>query len=299
MTTMGRPVSDQEKSYSNVTIGPKTNNKKPVDDSRQKEMLLNKLTGYKPKNDLYADAKTKGQMGKDEFLKLLTYQLQNQDPHNPMDQKEMSGQLAQFSQLEQLANLNTKFDGLTRNQNVEDKFYGASFLGKEVVTTGSSLKLTEDGASADVLYTLPKEASKVLVRVFDNNNAMVGEMWKENIGRGNQTATWDGVMLDGQPSAKGDYRVQVYAWDQNAEPIQVETKVKGVVQSVFFENGENVLMVDGKKVFLRDVDSFHTPGHGKVSQDRQPVAASLSQIETARQILMHQNCLLRKMMFLN
>src|SRR5690606_7423953 len=49
-------------------------------------------------------------------------------------------------------------------------------------------------------------------------------------------------------------------WDEASEPINVETKVTGIVESVFFENGETVLQVDGKKVFLRDVDSFHMPG---------------------------------------
>ena len=49
-------------------------------------------------------------MGKDEFLKLLTVQLKNQDPMNPMEQGKMAAELAQFSQLEQLSNLNTSFD---------------------------------------------------------------------------------------------------------------------------------------------------------------------------------------------
>ena len=200
-------------------------------------------------------------MGKDEFLKLLTVQLQNQDPLNPMKQDKMAAELAQFSQLEQLSNLNKKFDGLTKNQGVQDKFYGASFLGKEVVTTGATLKYEGEGTDADILFTLEKPASKVLVRIFDNSNNMVGEMWKENIGRGNQTFSWDGIQLDNTEAGAGEYRTQLYAWDQFADPIDVKTKTTGTVESVFFENGETVLKVDGKKVFLRDVDSFHNGGN--------------------------------------
>lgn len=261
MPEMGKTVNNAARQFANVKMAPRKNQRSgEVSEDQKREQLMNKLTGYKPKNDLYVDGKTHNKMGKDEFLKLLTYQLQNQDPLKPMDQKDMSAQLAQFSSLEQLTNLNTKFDGLQKNQNVEEKFFGASFLGKEVVTTGSSLDVKEDGQPAEILYALPQRADKVLVRVFDQNNAMMGEIWKEDVGQGSQSVTWDAVMLDGQTAAKGQYRTQVYAWDSNAEPIDVKTQVKGTVESVYMENGETVLKVDGKKVFLRDVASFHMPG---------------------------------------
>ncbi len=263
MPTMGKPLTAEEMRYRNVRMGAEArvkNLSKEQIEQKQKEKLLNKLTGFKPDNKLYVDGKTHNKMGKDEFLKLLTVQLKNQDPMKPMEQNKMAAELAQFSQLEQLSNLNTKFDSLVDDKGVKDKFYGASFLGKEVVTTGSSLEFSgKEGESADILYHLPKPAEKVLVRVFDDKNNMISEEWKENIGRGNQTFTWDGQSLDGATAIAGTYKTQVYAWDESSEPIIVKTKNTGIVESVFFENGETVLKVDGKKVFLRDVDSFHTP----------------------------------------
>jgi flagellar basal-body rod modification protein FlgD len=271
MPQMGKPISNQERAYQNVTMAPKRRAlPTPAEQlsneeiaSKEKKRLLNKITGFKEKNDLVVDGTKHNRMGKDEFLRLLTVQLQNQDPMNPMKQEKMAAELAQFSQLEQLSNLNEKFDGLTKNQHAQDKFYGASFLGKEVVTAGSSLKFEGEGTEADILYTLPKPADKVLIRVFDGRNNMVGEMWKENIGRGNQTASWDGMQLDQSISAPGEFTTKVFAWDRFADPIDVQTKSTGIVESVFFENGETVLKVDGKKVFLRDVDSFHNPGAKK------------------------------------
>src|SRR5690606_35259803 len=120
------------------------------------------------------------------------HQLQNQDPMKPMDQEKLGADLAQFSQLEQLTNLNSKFDKFGQNAQTQDQFYGASFLGKEVVTTGNSMKIKEDGGAGDIIFNLEKDASKVLVRLYDSKNTMVGGMWKENIGRGNQTFNWDG-----------------------------------------------------------------------------------------------------------
>lgn len=270
MPQMGKPITYEQRSLNNVQMTPRgfsnrvdpndaRNNAKKVSD-REKEHLINRIQGYKKKNDLIVDGSKHNKMGKDEFLKLLTVQLENQDPTNPMKQEKMAAELAQFSQLEQLTNLNSKFDGLTKNQQVQDKFYGASFLGKEVVTTGSSMKFEGEGSDADILFTLPKPASKVLVRVFDQSHNMVGEMWKENIGRGNQTVSWDGMQLDNTVSAAGEFTTKVFAWDKYADPISVATKSTGIVESVFFENGETVLKVDGKKVFLRDVDSFHASG---------------------------------------
>lgn len=260
MPSMGRPLSSQERSFNDVSIAPRAVSNSKEMNAKEKERLLNKISGYQAKNDLYVDGKKHNKMGKDEFLKLLTHQLQNQDPMKPMEQGKMAAELAQFSQLEQLSNLNSKFDSLNQNAKVEDKFYGASFLGKEVVTSGRSLEFKGEGTDADVLFTLPKPASKALVRIYDKNKNMVGEIWKENLGRGNQNVTWDGTQLDGAISGAGEFSVNVLAWDDFAEPMEVQTKVKGQVDSVFFENGETVLLVDGKKVFLRDVDSFHSPG---------------------------------------
>lgn len=263
MPEMGRPINHQERSFDNVQMAAPR--RRPVDldnakqvSAKEKERLINKIQGYKKKNDLIVDGRTHNKMGKDEFLKLLTVQLQNQDPTSPMKQEKMAAELAQFSQLEQLTNLNEKFDGLSKNQHIESKFYAASFLGKEVVTSGSSMKFAGEGKESDILFTLPKPASKVLIRVFDKKNNMVGEMWRENIGRGNQSVSWDGMQLDKTYSAAGEFSTKVFAWDQFADPISVATKSTGTVESVFFENGETVLKVDGKKVFLRDVDSFHT-----------------------------------------
>lgn len=250
MPGIGRPQTFQKNDFKDVQMAPKS--KKNLDNK-----LIDKLTGFKENGNMYVDGKTHNKMNKDGFLKLLTFQLQNQDPMKPMENGKISGELAQFSQLEQLNNLNTKFDQLNKNAAVEDKFYGASFLGKEVVTSGSSLNYEGDGKDADILFTLEKPASKVLIKVLDSKNNIVNEIWKENLGRGNQTVSWDGIAMDGGQEKAGQFKAQIQAWDEQAQSVSVNMKVKGIVESIFFEGGETVLQVDGKKVFLRDVDSFH------------------------------------------
>lgn len=268
MPEIGRPVSNQEQQYKAVTIGPKQMERKAQDEAKQREQLINNATGYKPKS-IYQD-KPHNQMGKDEFLKLLTYQLQNQDPMNPMDQSKMTGELAQFSQLEQLSNLNSKYDQQTKNQMIQDKFFAANFVGKQVVTSGSSIKVTEEGGQADVLFKLDGNADKVVIRILDEKNQMVGEIWKEGMSQGSHEVKWNGVMLDGQPVAKGTYRAVVKAWDKTQMEVPTRTQATGLVSSVSFEEGEPVLTVDGQKVYLRDVASFHTPN--SASEQNMPTA---------------------------
>lgn len=257
MPEIGRPVTPQEMQYRQVTMGPKALGKGTKSESQVREDLINKATGYKPKNELFKEG-PHNQMGKDEFLKLLTFQLQNQDPMNPMDQSKMTGELAQFSQLEQLSNLNKKFEDQGKTKAIEDKFYAASFVGKKVVTTGSSINLRNSGDPGDVLFSLDGEASKVMVRILDEKNNIVGEIWKDGMSQGSHQITWDGTQLDGAPAVKGTYRAQVKAWDNMGNDIGTRTEATGVVQSVTFDEGEPVLTVGGQKVFLRDVKSFHT-----------------------------------------
>jgi flagellar basal-body rod modification protein FlgD len=257
MPEIGRPVTPQEMQYRQVTMGPKNLGPGTKTEKQIQEDIINKATGYKPKNELFKEG-AHNQMGKDEFLKLLTFQLQHQDPMNPMDQSKMTGELAQFSQLEQLSNLNKKFDEVNKTKSIEDKFYAASFVGKKVVTTGSTINLKNSGDPGDVLFKLDGDASRVMVRILDQKNNVMGEIWKDGMSQGSHQVTWDGVALDGSPAVKGTYRAQVKAWDQMGNEVAAKTEATGLVQSVTFDDGEPVLTVNGQKVYLRDVQSFHT-----------------------------------------
>lgn len=257
MPEMGRPVTPSQQQYSQVTMGPKSLKNSGKSEKEINEAIINKATGYKPKNDLYKEGPHNA-MGKDEFMKLLTFQLQHQDPMNPMDQSKMTGELAQFSQLEQLTNLNKKFDEGNKTQAMQDKFYAASFVGKKVVTNGSTINLKNSGDPGDILFKLDGDASKVMVRVLDEKNNVMGEIWKDGMSGGSHQVTWDGVALDGSPAVKGTYHAQVKAWDNMGNEVGTKTEATGIVSSVTFDEGEPVLTVAGQKVYLRDVKSFHT-----------------------------------------
>jgi len=257
MPVIGRPENTNNP-YSNISLRPA---QKEVDQSTNLPTgdSLNKMVGIKPEQR-FVNRKEHEQMGPDGFMKLLAHQLKNQDPMKPMDQKDFSANLAQFSQLEQMTAMNKKMDIAAQNNIVEKKFQGASFLGKQVVTNGTTIDYNGDGKDAEIPFFLDKPAKNVIVRIFDNKNQMIGKVDAESIGKGMQSVSWNGIGLDGEIAPKEVYHFDVVAFDQNNEKFFGSTRAEGIITGVNFENGESVFnLSNGKKVYLRDIESFSMP----------------------------------------
>ncbi|ATH08985.1 hypothetical protein BIY24_13815 [Halobacteriovorax marinus] len=250
MAEIGRPQVANP--FNGIALKKTSNNKKRENVGDK----LNDIAGIRP-DQKFVDAKEHNKLGKDGFLKLLSHQMANQDPMKPMDQKQFAADLAQFSQLEQLTNMNTKMDGMQKNDTTENKFMAASFIGKEIMSKGTSVQYDGQSRSTTLPFHLNKPATNVLVRIYDSKNQLISQIEKESLGQGSQSVTWDGLQLDGAPAVKGDYRIDVTAYDESMNKFKGETKSTGLVTGVHFENGEAVLELEkGKKVFLRDVESF-------------------------------------------
>ncbi len=267
MPGIGRPQEAGKNPFGGIKMSPQQQSAPSMREGESKGDYLNRISGNKSTIE-YADRKAHNQLGKDGFMKLLAHQMQNQDPSNPMDQKQFAADLAQFAQLEQLTNMNSTMKKQDANKNAELKSMGASFLGKKVVTRGTSLNF--DGKKeVNIPFGLRQNASKVIVRIMDEKNQLVQQLNYEQMLKGNQTVSWDGMSTNGQPAAKGDYSIQVFAWDENMTPFAGVTKSEGLVTGVSFENGETILKVDGKKsIFLRDVESFQMVGDNNLNQTK-------------------------------
>jgi flagellar basal-body rod modification protein FlgD len=262
MPEIGKPQEANPFKNVQMNMGNRSNKKKDKENVGEQ---LNKMAGVEGESK-FVDRNSHNKMGKDGFLKLLTHQLQNQDPLKPMDQKQFAADLAQFAQLEQMTNMNSKFDNMQKAMPTENKFYGASFIGKAVQTKGTSVRVEENGKKIEVPFNLPQSAKKVLVRIYDKNNQLVGQVDRDSMGFGPQSVTWDAKGFDGYFVGKGDFRVEVRAWDETFNEFKGETKSSGLVTSVDFVGDETVLTLKGgKKVYLRDVDSFSSPEAAKNS----------------------------------
>ena len=265
MPQIGSPTDSRPNPFSNIKMRDGENADR-----------LNRIAGNKEISNgiQYVDATTHNKMGKDEFLKLLTVQLANQDPMQPVDQKKFAADLAQFSQLEQMANMNTKLEGLQANRNAESKFYGASFLGKVVRTKGTTIEHDGQGNTADVSFSLPRSASRVMIRIMDEKGQNIANIDRMNMNKGSHVLEWDGKKLDGQSANKGSYTFKIFAWDESNDLFHGETKSSGLVNSVRFDNGKTLLKLDnGKEIFLHDVENFDNPLDNKKNT---PIAGVLN-----------------------
>lgn len=178
-------------------------------------------------------SKTADIMGKEDFLTLLVAQLQNQDPLNPDDPTEFTAQLAQFSSLEQLYNLNESMAGLTTAQANSQKLSALSLIGKEVSYNGSSFSF--DGAPIAVGYQLDGVATGVTISLQNSDGKTIKTLQAEDteLKTGNHFITWDGTDMDGETVAAGTYKIVLSATAANsgagvaAAPL-ISSEVTGV-----------------------------------------------------------------------
>lgn len=254
MPEIGRPV--EQNAFSDIKINRQPSTANGALPNRAVGDSLNQIAGNKPEAR-FVDRRKKEELGQDGFMKLLAHQLKNQDPMKPMDQKDFSANLAQFSQLEQLTAMNKKMDAVNQNAVDDKRVQGAAFLGRKVVTSGTSIDYKGDGKDVRVPFFLDQPAKAAVINILDNKNQLIARIERENLQKGMQDVTWDGIGFDGQIAAKETYHFEVIGFDENNNKFNGSTRSEGLVQGVHFEDGETVLdLANGKKVFLKDVQSF-------------------------------------------
>jgi len=132
-------------------------------------------------------------MGKDDFLNLLITQLQNQDPLNPADSTEFTAQLAQFSSLEQLGNVNDNLMELKNFQAATNNSQAVSLIGKTITAEGNFIQLSAAGASAECNFELEEDADQVAVSIYDNTGEFVADFEHQHMDAGQHSLFWDGI----------------------------------------------------------------------------------------------------------
>ncbi|MDP3695802.1 MAG: flagellar hook capping FlgD N-terminal domain-containing protein, partial [Desulfocapsaceae bacterium] len=176
--------------------------------------------------------------GKEDFLNLLVAQLKNQDPLEPEDPTAFTAQLAQFSSLEQLTNLNKTMEGLTTAQANSARLSSLGLIGKDVTYNGSTVTL--EGKPVDIGYQLDGTASSVTLSIQDANGKTVRTFQAADteLKAGNHFISWDGTDQDGKLLANGKYTIvlQASAAGKDAS-IAAAPLVRSVVTGVDLSTG--------------------------------------------------------------
>ena len=197
---------------------------------------------------------TNNTLGKDDFLKLFMAQLKAQDPLSPMDTSQFTSQLAQFSALEQLTNINTQLGDVLSSQSSLQNTMSADLIGKNVKANGNTVSLN---GQANMYYSLDANAAKVTVTVSDASGAVVKQQDIGNQSAGEQDYVWDGKDNNGNTLSSGQYTFTVSAVDDSGNTVNASTLTSGTVTSISFYGNTTYLTIDGTtQIQLGDIQEI-------------------------------------------
>ncbi|OWY30940.1 flagellar hook assembly protein FlgD [Herbaspirillum robiniae] len=176
------------------------------------------------------------------FLSLLIAQMKNQDPSNPMDNSQMTTQMAQLSTVSGISQLNSTLATLMGNLNSSQALQSANMIGHSVLAPGNNLQLTSDTTKADdgtettsqkavFGVNLDSSASSVVVTIKDSSGAVVRTMDLGTQASGSVPIIWDGTNDAGSKAADGKYTFTVTA-SNNGTAVNATALAFGTVASV-------------------------------------------------------------------
>jgi flagellar basal-body rod modification protein FlgD len=161
------------------------------------------------------------------FLSLLTTQLQNQDPLNPMDNNEFTQQLTQMTGVQQQLLTNQLLTQMLSQNQAQVSGTAVGLIGKQVTLSTPQTDLAN--GSATWSYNLPSNATNVSLSVMDSTGKLVATATPNDFTAGDHTFTWNGQDINGKTLPSGVYTLAVNATDGNGNAITASESYSGVV----------------------------------------------------------------------
>ncbi|MGK9477056.1 flagellar hook assembly protein FlgD [Melioribacter sp. OK-6-Me] len=197
----------------------------------------------------------KSVLGKDDFLKLMIAQLKNQDPLNPMDGTEYASQLAQFSSLEQITNLNEYLKqsvdaNYMLTQSINNTML-ANLIGKEVKISGNDIKVNGQD-SITLGYDLPDGVKSVKINIYNEYGTLVKSIEASNK-KGSNIFEWDFTDSNGNRVPDGEYTFEVKAYNYSNEEVEVTQYKSGPIDGVKYTEEGTLLIINGVEYSAGDI----------------------------------------------
>ncbi|CAD1791656.1 flagellar basal body rod modification protein [Xanthomonas arboricola pv. juglandis] len=177
-----------------------------------------------------ATKKKEESLGQADFLKLMTEQLQHQDPLKPMENSAFLGQLAQFSTVQGIGDLNTKVSSFSAAQSSDQVLKGASLVGHNVLVPSAQLAIDATNSAKGVVAAT--SAGTVNFEITDANGAFVKQLSVPASAAGEVSFAWDGTDANGNRMAAGKYGVTATQTDTAGAKSKLSTYVDAPVDSV-------------------------------------------------------------------
>jgi|SRR5579863_8351323 flagellar basal-body rod modification protein FlgD len=191
----------------------------------------------------------------DTFLQLLTTQLQNQDPLDPLDTNQFTQQLVEFASVEQQVNMNTNLQTLISLQQTTEATSALQFLGSTVTASGNTATLS-NATGSPATWSLNAAAPATANITITNSSGQTAFTGTTTLNAGTQTFSWSGQGNSSVIWPDGNYTMTISATGANGQPVTVSTQVQGVVTGVNLSQNPPLLTVGGQNIALSQIQSI-------------------------------------------
>ncbi len=181
---------------------------------------------------------------KDEFLRLLVAQLENQNPLDPQSGAEFVAQLSQFAMVEQSAEANERLAGIQAEQGAQSKSILVGFVGKEATFSTEAIALDGGGpTNLDFSVDLDEAATTSELAVLNEAGDVVATIEIGPRSPGKVDFSWDGTGTNGTVLEEGTYRLELRAKNKEGADISGRVVLRGVIDSLSFEDGGTMMRI--------------------------------------------------------
>ncbi len=194
-------------------------------------------------------------LGKDDFMKLLLVELQNQDPTEPMDSEKILSQTSQLATLESAENTNNALEDLAASLGNSQQFSTISAIGK-TADLGSNAIAYDEGAVSTFEVYFPEEITAGTLEILDANGNSVSTMNVEPNPSGVYQFDWTGQLSNGSQAESGIYYVTASYSNAAGDPLTTRMGAYPI-ESVRFDNGETLVKVGSAYVPLDQIKEVY------------------------------------------
>jgi flagellar basal-body rod modification protein FlgD len=193
------------------------------------------------------------------FLTLLTTQLQNQNPLDPLDTNQFTQQLVEFAGVQQQLNTNDSLATLVTLQQTAQSTTALGFVGKNAVVSGSTAVLppstaTTSGSAIWDLSVAQDSTVNISIASSTGQTVFTGTF---SVSKGdNQPFIWNGEATDGTPQPAGNYTLTATAAGPNGSTVGVTTGVQGVISSVDLTQSPPLLTINGQTFTVAQIQAI-------------------------------------------
>jgi flagellar basal-body rod modification protein FlgD len=215
----------------------------------------------------------------DEFLQLLTTQLQNQDPLDPMDTNSFTQELVEFSSVEQQVDMNTNMQTLISLQETTAATQALQLVGSTVTVNGNSATLS-NATNSPATWSLNASGPGTAAITISNSQGQTAYTGTTTLNGGTQSFTWNGQGNNGVQWPDGTYTIAVTGTGANGQALTVSTQVQGTVSGVNMSATPPTLTIAGQSYPISSIQSLGSGGSTNLATGMSSLNTSISNLNT-------------------